>query len=441
MEEGEVHRGCAECLGHGHLCRHCHAANGSLHSLVGSSLSSFRGSGLCSGCGHALPHHLLKHLGIHLLIHTWIHRLTHGALHGVSNGISDRAGDGIAKVDRRVGAEPLIGAEETRGVLPAARVMRTENELLRESVHLLTLLELQVVGRHVVLVHEHTVLQELIARGRREEQLFHLIADGETGGKHIATVTVHDGRRRILYVQVDRFTGSVPICIVNRLVLAIAEAILRHPLIVGRPVKLQFLRRLEDKSGLTTGLKATVVLLIEIVVVDESLQAAIESGDGEGEFFRGTMVMRHLDVSPKPRTEAQTDVGTLIAHGVLRINANESTLSILSVERSLRSAQDVHAVEHIEMVIKGGFRHERDIVIIDAHSGVVDARTDTTDVHRRGKTRAVTRHYERRHVLRELREVAHIQLLQLLAAEHAAAYGLQPQSYLLFRLRHHNHFI
>ena len=332
MEEGEVHRGCAECLGHGHLCRHCHAADGSLHSLVGSSLSSFRGSGLCSGCGHALPHHLLKHLGIHLLIHTWIHRLTHGALHGVSNGISDRAGDGIAKVDRRVGAEPLIGAEETRGVLPATRVMRTENELLRESVHLLTLLELQVVRRHVVLVHEHTVLQELVTRGRGEEQLFHLIADGETSGQHIATVTVHDGRRRILYVQVDRFTGSVPICIVNRLVLTIAKTILVYPLVVGRPIELKLLRGLPDKSGLAAGLKATVVLLIEIVVVDESLQAAIESGDGEGEFFRGTMVMRHLDVSPKPHTEAQTDIGALIAHRIFRVDANESTLSILSVE-------------------------------------------------------------------------------------------------------------
>ena len=150
MEKGEVHRRRTERLWYGHLSLHRYAADGSLYSLVGSSLSLFSSHSL----RHTRSHHLLKHL----LIHTRIHRLTHGTCHGIGDGIAYGAGNGLTKVNRGIGAQPLIGTKETCSMLPTVAVMRADNELLREGIHLLTLLELQVVRRHIVLVHKHTVL-------------------------------------------------------------------------------------------------------------------------------------------------------------------------------------------------------------------------------------------------------------------------------------------
>ena len=93
------------------------------------------------------------------------------------------------------------------------------------------------------------------------------------------------------------------------------------------------------------------------------------------------------------------------------------------------------------MVIKGCFRHQGDIVVIETDSGAVDAGTDATHVHRRREARAVGRHHKRRDILRQLTQVADIQLLELFASEHITADGLQAQPDLFLRLRHHNHFI
>ena len=151
--------------------------------------------------------------------------------------------------------------------------------------------------------------------------------------------------------------------------------------------------------------------------------------------------MGHLDVAPEPRAQAQTDVGALILRRVLRIDAHQAALGVLSVERTLRPAQDIHAVEHIEMVVERRLRHQRDIVVIDTHGRTVHTRADAADIHRRGEARAVGRHHERRHILRQLTQVAHIQLLQLLAAEDIRAHGLQAQTHLVLGLRHNNDLV
>ena len=84
------------------------------------------------------------------------------------------------------------------------------------------------------------------------------------------------------------------------------------------------------------------------------------------------MEMGHLDVRVKPCADAQSDVGTLIVHRVLGIDANESALSVLSVERALRAAQHIDTVNHIEMVIECRLRHQRNVIVIHANGRVVD---------------------------------------------------------------------
>ena len=153
------------------------------------------------------------------------------------------------------------------------------------------------------------------------------------------------------------------------------------------------------------------------------------------------MVMGHLNIAIKAIADAQTDVGALIAHRVFGIDTHQSALSILAIERALGTTQDIHTVEHIEMVIKGCFRHQGDIVVIEADGGTVDTRADATHIHRRGEARAIGRHHERRYILRQLTQVADIQLLELFAAKDITTHGLQTQTNLFLRLSHHNHFI
>ena len=70
-------------------------------------------------------------------------------------------------------------------------------------------------------------------------------------------------------------------------------------------------------AGLATGFLAIIVLLVEVLVVDESLQSAVESCHTEGELLAGTMVVSYLDVMVEARTDAQTNVGALIVHRIL----------------------------------------------------------------------------------------------------------------------------
>ena len=191
MEDGKVHGGCLERLGHSHLCRHGHALNGFLDSRISSHLS-------LSG-SHCLRHTLGYHLFEHLLIHPWIHRPAHSALHGIGNGTTYGACDSIAEVDRGIRIEPLVGAEESARMLPTALAMTAENKLLSNGVHLLTLLEHQVVGRHIVLVHQHLIFQELIAGGGGKEQIIHIVTDAQTCIQHVALISVHDGSGGILH--------------------------------------------------------------------------------------------------------------------------------------------------------------------------------------------------------------------------------------------------
>ena len=89
-------------------------------------------------------------------------------------------------------------------MLPTAFIMRTEHELLREGVHFLALFQLQIVWRHVVLIHQHAVLQKLIAGGRGKEQVIHVVADSKTRVQHVTLIAVHDGSGGVLNIQICR---------------------------------------------------------------------------------------------------------------------------------------------------------------------------------------------------------------------------------------------
>ena len=214
-----------ERFGNSHLSTHCHTGNGFLHSCFSSSSGLFFSYSL----RHALSNHLLKHL----LIHTRIHGLTHSSLHSIRNGITNRTCDGVAKIHGSIGTEPLVGTIKSCGMLPTAFIMRTEHELLREGVHFLALFQLQIVWRHVVLIHQHAVLQELIAGGRSKEHVLHVVADGETSIQHVTLIAVHNGSCGVVDIKAIGLYRTFG----HRLKLAIAKTILVHPLVINGQIE------------------------------------------------------------------------------------------------------------------------------------------------------------------------------------------------------------
>ena len=163
--------------------------------------------------------------------------------------------------------------------------------------------------------------------------------------------------------------------------LTIAEAILVHILVISSPVEGELLGWCIDQTQLATSLVSEVVLLVEVLVIDKAPQSAVETSHTESQLLAGTMVVSHLYITIQTSTNAQTHISPLIIHGVLGIDANQSTLSVLSVEGALRTTQDIHTIQHIEMIIECRLRHQWDVIVIHTHSRIVDTRTNTTHIH------------------------------------------------------------
>ena len=151
--------------------------------------------------------------------------------------------------------------------------------------------------------------------------------------------------------------------------------------------------------------------------------------------------MGHLHLAIESRTDAEVQVGALVAHRVLRVDTHDAALAVGAVEGTLRTAEHVDAVEHIEVGVIGRLRHQGDMVVVDAHGGVVHSRADAADVHRRGETAAVGGHRKRGHVVGQLTETAHIQLLHLPTAEGAARHRLLTEEEPFLRLGDHYYFV
>ena len=110
----------------------------------------------CLSCGHGL---LLRESALH-------HLLGHGVDHSIVHGCLDVAAEElvhfILHVHGSVGLQPLCGEEATKGPMPKARTVALERQLLGEGILELTLFHIHVVGRHIVDVHPHVVLEVLV---------------------------------------------------------------------------------------------------------------------------------------------------------------------------------------------------------------------------------------------------------------------------------------
>ena len=178
-----------------------------------------------------------------------------------------------------------------------------------------------------------------------------------------------------------------------------------------------------------------------MLVFEEAVLAVVESGERKGKLVANLLTMSHFHVSVERRSQSQLHVGSLLVHRIFRVDSDEAALGILAVERALRTAQHIDAVELIRVGVERALADERHPVLINAHGRAVHARPDASHVHRRGVARTVVRHRKRRHKLRHIAQVAQRQQLHFLRRKHRRTQRLHTQSETLFRLRNHHHLV
>ena len=306
----------------------------------------------------------------HSLLHeASLHAVDHRIIHSGIDGVGQEVVHILVEVDGSVSPQPLVRTEESGGPFPSSLTVRLQRQFLGHGILQLTLLHTHIVYRQVVDVHEHVVAQELIRCCAVERYGTGVPADVQSGVDHVSVVV--------------SLVVGVGLCCASRLRVhqSVGESVLANPLVVGNEVEEQALRRLYHQAQLAAGLVVAVGPLAVELVLEESVLSFIEGSQRVGETVAGLAVVGCFDVAVGLRAEAQAHIGALIGHGVARIEAHHAALGVQSVERSLRSAQDVHAVELVEVGVKLALVHHRQTVDIHAHGRTVDARSDTAYVH------------------------------------------------------------
>ena len=163
--------------------------------------------------------------------------------------------------------------------------MGAHGELFGHSVHLLVLHEHEAVGRRVVLVHIHIVVQVLETGGRGHKEAFWFIAQAQTCVQHVATIVVHKRGGGVFYLTFLHIINPV------------WEGVLPGELVVGSEIGLETGRQFPDQVQLGTGFIAPVIHLVEVGILVKTVQTLIETCHRESKVIGGTVEMRHFDTA------------------------------------------------------------------------------------------------------------------------------------------------
>ena len=146
-------------------CTHIH-----IHGYASSLLYSLGSCSLGSLFRHTLCHHLL------------CHRIEQRIIHLLLNSIADRLGHTLIEEDRSIGLQPLIREEATSGPIPetAHSAITLQGKFLGQRVLELLLQDAHIIGRKIILIHIHLILQILIARGRSKAIICPCMIHGNT---------------------------------------------------------------------------------------------------------------------------------------------------------------------------------------------------------------------------------------------------------------------
>ena len=246
-----------------------------VHLHAARSLYRCCRSCLCLCLAHPLGDESLRHGGDHRCVHLAL------------DGIADRTGHPLVEIDRTIGLQPVVGEEGSSCPIPNVTygLATLEGQLLGDGVLQLLLQNAHIVGGQIVLVHQHTVFEILVAGGGREGEISSLVLDVEARDEGVASVVAGKGGGRefgLACLQVE---------------FAVWETVLIYILIVGEPVDAPSFVPLGFQLQFATCLIIFVGSLASVCVAKESLLSLIESGCGEGDVGAQLLIVSRLYIA------------------------------------------------------------------------------------------------------------------------------------------------
>ena len=375
-------------------CTHIH-----IHGYASSLLYSLGSCSLGNHFRHTLFHHLL------------CHHIEHRIIHLLLDSIADRLGHTLIEEDRSIGLQPLIREEATSGPIPetAHSAITLQGKFLGQRVLKLLLQDAHIIGRKIILIHTHLILQILIACGRSKAIISSCMVHGNTRDKGMTQISSVKGggrKRSLACLQIQ---------------LAIRETILVNILIVGEKIYVPASVELCLQHNLSSSLIILVGSVAGIRISEESLLCIIEGCYRKRQMVIDTMIMSQLYIAIISGTITQLQISTLILKRIARIDTHQSTLCVLAIESSLRTTQDINTGSLIMMKIEGRLAHHRNAIQIDAYRRTVYSAANATHIHCTGKTTAIVRHYKIRDITRKLSQIAGAQFLYLKSTNRSTA--------------------
>mgnify|MGYP003308445892 CR=1 FL=1 len=127
---------------------------------------------------------------------------------------------------------------------------------------------------------------------------------------------------------------------------------------------------------------AIIGFLTRVLVGEESVRLVVIARDGDAEFLAQLPIVRHVVVLLHVVSEGSPKGGSFVSERRLRIDVDDASHGVSSVEGTLRATEHFHAGYLAEVEIEGRLLEVGDAIHVKSYRGRIDFRSDTSDEDR-----------------------------------------------------------
>ncbi len=281
---------------------------------------------------------------------------------------------GIFEVDRRRHIATTIKAECTAKILVAA-LITLYDKILRKRPFMALLRQRKVVLWQEILIERHVVIDILKPCNRRNRYIVSKPAHRQSVDNRRSTI-----KASVIIVYLTGFIRCIGIAALTG--HRGPRAVFQHKRLRRTPRSLHFAKPLT----------LCVNLLAVIQIAEESIGSIVGADNGQTELLCWTQINRSIRT---PRiTHAilyQTSYSGIFQRRQRR-HIYHATHSVAAVKYALRAPYHLDMVEVGNIEVVSVLVEQRHIVDIHRHDRLVDTSAQTSDIYRRGHTRAIARH-------------------------------------------------
>ena len=240
---------------------------------------------------------------------------------------------------------------------------------MRKGILELALFQVHEILGQIVLIHQHVILQILVAGNAMEIESVDMPPQVQRGIEHVPAVIAP-----VIIVWRSGFT-RIPVH------HAIGESVLAGVLVVCHIRKTEVVARAISHPETAACLITVIRLETRRLVLKEAITALIETRQPYGQFFAEFLIMGNLRQPPIVAAIAKSQVSAIRLQRISGKEAHQPSLCVKSIKRALWTSQHVYPIELIGVEIESGLAHDGHSVQIDAHRGAVDTASYSPHIH------------------------------------------------------------